>query len=178
MTISETSTTRWLTAEEQHAWRSFARAARLLFAQLDHDLSRDAGMAPGAYELLVLLSEAPLRSLRMNELAEATLSSPSRITHAVGRLVDLGWVSRSSCPSDRRGWLAVLTDEGQSALAAAAPRHVEHLRAHLIDGLSAQDIADLRRISEAVLSRLPASGMTAAGCPTALVAAVEDCPPE
>jgi DNA-binding MarR family transcriptional regulator len=92
--------------------------------------------------------------------------------------VDLGWVSRSSCPSDRRGWLAVLTDEGQSALSAAAPRHVEHLRAHLIDGLSAQDIADLRRISEAVLARLPASGMTAAGCPTTLVAAVEDCPPE
>ena len=132
-------------------------------------------MAPGAYELLVLLSEAPGRSLRMNELAEATLSSPSRITHAVGRLVDLGWVSRSSCPSDRRGWLAVLTEEGYSALAAAAPRHVEHLRTHLIDALSMQDIADLRRISEALLARLPASAASSAGCPTALGDTLEDC---
>src|ERR1700694_1806539 len=91
----------WLTEEEQRAWRAYGRAARLLFAQLDHDLYRDAGMAPGAYELLVVLSEAPNRAMRMNELAEATLTSPSRITHAVGRLVDLGWVERATCPSDR-----------------------------------------------------------------------------
>src|SRR5471030_2121465 len=113
MTISETSTTRWLTAEEQHAWRSFARAARLLFAQLDRDLSRDAGMAPGAYEILGILSEAPNGALRMSELAESTLSSPSRISHAVERLVELGWVERATCPSDRRGWLAVLTEKGR-----------------------------------------------------------------
>jgi DNA-binding MarR family transcriptional regulator len=162
---SATATTPWLTDEEQRAWRAFGRAARLLFAQLDHDLSRDAGMAPGAYELLVDLSEAPNRSLRMNELAEATLSSPSRITHAVGRLVDLGWVERITCPSDRRGWLAVLTDEGHAALVGAAPRHVEHIRAHLFDGLSEQDVADLGRISETILARLPASGSGGGGCP-------------
>jgi DNA-binding MarR family transcriptional regulator len=165
-TISmDTAPPRWLTDEEQRTWRAFGRAARLLLAQLDRDLSRDAGMVAGAYELLVLLSEAPGRALRMNELAEATLSSPSRISHAVERLADLGWVDRVSCPSDRRGWLAVLTDEGYAALASAAPRHVEHIRTHLFDGLSEQDTADLRRISETVLARLTASVGDSADCP-------------
>jgi DNA-binding MarR family transcriptional regulator len=163
-TFMAIATTPWLTAEEQHAWRAFGRAARLLFAQLDHDLYRDAGMAPGAYELLVVLSEAPHRAMRMNELAEATLTSPSRITHAIGRLVDLGWVERTTCPSDRRGWLAVLTDKGLAALAGAAPRHVEHIRTHLFDGLSADEVAELGRISEIILGRLPAAGSGASAC--------------
>lgn len=100
----------------------------------------------------------------MNELAEATLSSPSRISHAVERLVDLGWVDRMTCPSDRRGWLAVLTDAGHAALAGAAPRHVEHVRTHLFDALSEADVAELGRISEAILSRLPAAASLGGDC--------------
>jgi DNA-binding MarR family transcriptional regulator len=166
VTMATATPPKSLTHGELRTWRAFARSARLLFAQLDRDLSRDAGMAPGAYELLVLLAEAPNRAMRMNELAEATLSSPSRITHAVERLVDLGWVERTSCPSDRRGWLAVLTDAGHAALLATAPRHVEHLRAHFFDGLSADDAAQLRRICESILARLP-NGGSAGGCPGA-----------
>lgn len=160
-----TTATRWLTEEEQRTWRAFGRAARLLFAQLDRDLSRDAGMAAGAYGILVTLSEAPRRTMRMSELAEATLSSPSRISHAVERLVDVGWVQRATCPSDRRGWLAILTDSGFEALAAAAPRHVEHLRAYLFKGLSDDDVVELGRLSETILSQLPASASLAADCP-------------
>jgi DNA-binding MarR family transcriptional regulator len=166
MTMASATSPKVLTDEELRTWRAFARSSRLLFAQLERDLSRDAGMAPGAYELLLLLAEAPSGALRMNELAEATLSSPSRITHAVERLVDLGWVERTTCQSDRRGWLAVLTEAGACALAAAAPRHVEHLRAYLFDGLPKADAAELRRICENILARLPNGGSTG-GCPGA-----------
>ena len=114
-------------------------------------------MAPGLYELLVLLSESPTKAMRMSELADATLSSPSRISHAVERLVELGWAERRTCPSDRRGWLAVLTDAGMSSIQTAAPYHVEHLHTHLFDALSDQDRAELRRISELILARLPAT---------------------
>lgn len=164
ISMATTTTTRWLSDREQATWRSFGRSARLLFAQLDRDLLRDAGMAPGVYEILVVLSEAKGRALRMNELAEATLSSPSRISHAVERLVDVGWVERATCPSDRRGWLAVLTDSGYEALEAAAPRHVENLRTHLFDGLSESEVAELGRLCEAILSRLPASASLGGGC--------------
>src|SRR5579864_2187632 len=153
---------RWLTDEEQATWRAYRSATRLLFAQLERDLSRDASVAPGLYELLVILSESPQHAIRMSDLAEATLSSPSRISHAVERLVELGWAERRTCPSDRRGWLAVLTDEGMRAIETAAPFHVEHLRTHLFDALDADDLAALRRISDKVLARLPNGRVTSA----------------
>ncbi len=94
-------------------------------------------MPTSYYAILVLLSEAPERALRMNDLAVATQSSPSRMSHAIGRLEKAGWVRRESCPNDRRGWYAKLTDEGLATLEAAAPRHLESVRAHLFDRLLA-----------------------------------------
>ena len=102
------------------------------------------------YEVLVRLSEAPERRLRMSELADATGSSRSRLSHAVARLEEAGWVRREECPTDRRGQLAVLTDEGFAVLAAAAPGHVEGVRRHLFDRLTPAQVEPLGRISEAV----------------------------
>ncbi|HEY0700749.1 MAG TPA: MarR family transcriptional regulator, partial [Micromonospora sp.] len=103
---------------------------------------------------LVRLSETPGRRLRMTELAEVTGSSRSRLSHAVARLEESGWVRREECPSDRRGQVAVLTDAGYAALAAAAPGHVEGVRRHLFDPLSPAQVDQLRRISEALVDHL------------------------
>ena len=97
------SDTRWLSDDEQQAWRSFLVATNLLYDQLDRELQRDAGFPHGYYEILVRLSEAPDRRLRMSQLAERSQSSRSRISHAVARLEETGWVRRESCPTDRRG---------------------------------------------------------------------------
>jgi DNA-binding MarR family transcriptional regulator len=147
---------RWLNAEEQRTWRAFLAATRLLFDQLDRELHRDAGMPHAYYEILVVLSEAPDRALRMSELADLTRSSRSRLSHAVARLQDIGWVRRDECPTDRRGQIAVLTDAGMAALVAAAPGHVEGVREHLFDQLTPAQVNQLRRISEAVLRHLSA----------------------
>jgi DNA-binding MarR family transcriptional regulator len=150
--------TRWLNDDEQRSWRAFGLATRLLTDQLERDLQEAAGMPPTYYELLVLLSEAPGRTLRMSELARWTHSKPSRITHAINKLEQAGWVRREPLASDRRGWLARLTDEGQAALAAAAPRHVEHVRTHLIDRLTAEELRQLGAISEKLLRHLDPGG--------------------
>ncbi|MDQ3980147.1 MAG: MarR family transcriptional regulator [Actinomycetota bacterium] len=141
---------RWLSADEQRAWRAYLEMTRLLFDQLDHELQRDAGLPHGYYEILVALSEAPDRTLRMSELAEVTQSSRSRLSHAVARLEENGWVRRTPCPTDRRGALAELTEEGYRVLAAAAPGHVEGVRVHLFDRLAPEQVDELRRIAEAV----------------------------
>jgi DNA-binding MarR family transcriptional regulator len=148
------SETRWLDESEQQAWRAFLTATRLLLGQLDRELQADAGMPHAYYEILVRLSEAPDRTLRMSELADHTQSSRSRLSHAVARLEDRGWVRRDSCPTDKRGFLAVLTDAGFEALAAAAPGHVEGVRKHLFDQLTPAQVLHLRRISEAMLGHL------------------------
>ncbi len=102
------------------------------------------------YEILVALSEAPGRTLRMNELADACQSSRSRLSHAVSRLEEAGWVRREACPTDKRGALAVMTDEGFAAIEAAAPGHVEGVRRHVFDVLTPAQVDQLGEISAAI----------------------------
>lgn len=146
--------TRWLDPDEQRTWRAFLAASRALMETLDRELQRDAGMPHAYYEILVRLSEAPERQLRMTDLARAAGSSRSRLSHAVTRLEAEGWVRRQDCPTDRRGQLAVLTDAGLTALAAAAPGHVAGVRRHLFDALSPAQVDQLRRISESLMDHL------------------------
>ena len=140
--------TRWLDDEEQHAWRSFLRAASAIDEALDRQLQRDAGMPHAYYQVLAMLSEAPGRSLRMSELARTTSSSPSRLSHAVSRLEERGWVRRDKHPTDRRGAVAVLTDEGFAAVVAAAPGHVTAVREAFFDRVDDEQLAVLADVFE------------------------------
>jgi DNA-binding MarR family transcriptional regulator len=146
--------TRWLTPDDQRVWRAFLGSTRLLLDQLDRELQRDAAMPHAYYEILVRLSEAPDRTLRMSTLADNAQISRSRLSHAVARLEESGWVRRESCPSDRRGQVAVLTDEGFATLKRAAPGHVRGVREHLFDQLTPAQVKQLGRISETLLSHL------------------------
>jgi DNA-binding MarR family transcriptional regulator len=142
--------TRWLDDEQQRAWRAFLHAVQVLQRGLDAQLQDEAGMPHGYYELLVRLSEAPQRRLRMSALADASVSSRSRLSHAVAQLEQRGWVRREACPTDKRGQVAVLTDAGFAALAEAAPGHVAAVRALLVDRLTPAQLRQLRAISEAI----------------------------
>lgn len=143
---------RWLSESEQRTWRAYLAATRLVLEELDRELQRDAGLPHGYYVILVALSEAPDRRLRMTELARVTGSSPSRLSHAVTRLEESGWVRREPCSDDRRGAFAGLTDAGLAALEAAAPGHVDGVRRHLFDRLTPAQVEQLEAISEAVLA--------------------------
>ncbi|MHA6625264.1 MarR family winged helix-turn-helix transcriptional regulator [Pseudonocardia sichuanensis] len=148
------SDTRWLDDDEQHTWRSFLTANRLFFDGIERQLQQDSGLPHAYYEILVRLSEAPDRELRMSDLASTSLSSRSRISHAVARLEESGWVRRRPCADDRRGAIAELTDEGLARLQAVAPAHVEAVRRGLFDALSAEQVAALRDISDTLVSHL------------------------
>ena len=154
-TIPGDDDVRWLDEEQQRTWRTFLHAVEALQSGLDAQLQADAGMPHGYYELLVRLSEAPGRRLRMSALAEASASSRSRLSHAVAQLERRGWVRREAAPGDRRGALAVLTDEGFAALANAAPGHVRAVRELLVDRLTPAQLRALREIAEAVLGDDP-----------------------
>ena len=110
---------RWLSVDEQKVWRSYLMATQLLAARLEQQMQGDAAMPMAYYEIMVRLSETPDRTLRMSELSSASFQSRSRLSHAVARLEEAGWVERRACPTDRRGALAVLTDAGFAALAGA-----------------------------------------------------------
>jgi DNA-binding MarR family transcriptional regulator len=148
------SETRWLDRDEQRTWRTFMFASKMLFEQFDRDLRQGAAIPTTYYEVLVRLSEAPERRLRMSQLAERSQSSRSHLTHTITSLQRLGWVDRQSCPTDRRGAFAVLTDAGFSALENASHVHVESVRSHLFDQLDHDQMEQLRAISEHLLQHL------------------------
>ena len=145
---------RWLSPEEQATWRAYLLATMLIEAELDRQMLTDSDIPVAHYGILVALSEATDRRMRMRELADALCSSPSRMTHAVAGLERRGWVHRETCPTDARGQFAVLTDAGLAALEAAAPNHVEAVRAQLFDRLTADQVAQLRAICETLLDGL------------------------
>ncbi|HET9142605.1 MarR family winged helix-turn-helix transcriptional regulator [Actinophytocola sp.] len=151
-------TTRWLSEGEQEIWRSFVTAVEGLTDYFDRQLQRDSAMPYTYYEILVALSEAPDRTLRMSQLAGARGSSRSRLSHAVARLEEVGWVHRRTCHTDKRGSFAVLTDAGFAALAAAAPGHVTAVREKIFDQLTPEQVAQLGEISRAILRGLCGSG--------------------
>jgi DNA-binding MarR family transcriptional regulator len=124
----------WLTAREQRFWRAHLEVSKLLEYQLGRELAQ-YDLAINDYEILVVLSEAPDRRMRMTDLATATLQSKSRLSHQITRMENAGLVLRQECPGDRRGLYAHLTDEGWQTLRKAAPEHVRSVRAHFIDRL-------------------------------------------
>lgn len=148
---------RWLSDTEQRAWRSYLESTKVLFDALDRQLQRDAGLPHAYFEILVRLSEADGRAMRMSELADRTLSSRSRLSHAVARLEERGWVTRAECATDRRGQVATLTAAGFEVLAAAAPGHVETVRGFVIDALTPEQLDQLTAIGETIVARVAAA---------------------
>jgi DNA-binding MarR family transcriptional regulator len=138
MTSQNATAPRWLNAAEMKAWRRYIIASRRLLEALDSDLEgHDLSMAD--YEILAQLSDAPERKMRMSELAEIALLSRSRLSHRMKVMEKAGWVKREACPSDKRGSFAVMTPKGWKAIVAAAPDHVESVRARFVDHLSKTD---------------------------------------
>jgi DNA-binding MarR family transcriptional regulator len=143
--------TQWLSEEEGRAWLGYISLTALLGDHLDRQLQRDAGMSHTTYHLLTRLAAEPGHKLRLTELARSLGITRSRLSHAVSKLEALGWLSRSSDPSDKRGQYASLTKAGQSAQAAAAPGHVEAVRQVVFDKLSAAQVSQLAEISETIV---------------------------
>lgn len=149
----EDSESRWLSEDEQQAWRLALHTHKLLLRQLDRDLHSD-GLSAHDYEILVGLSEAPARRMRMTELADATSQSRSRLSHQITRMEARDLVRREECEGDKRGTWAVLTDLGMATIERVAPRHVESVRKHFIDRLAPDQLDEIRAAYQPVYDYL------------------------
>ena len=146
----------WLSDEQQSVWRAFLRMSGGLTECIERDLQQGAGMPHAYYLILAMLSEAPDRSLRMNQLAAVVRASQSRVSHAIARLEDAGWVRRIPAPGDRRGQIATLTDAGFERLLEVAPGHAETVRSIMFDPLSPEQLAQFGTICQTILAGMQA----------------------
>jgi len=154
--------TAWLDPDEQEVWRRFLQMHAALMARLARELQRQSGLSGADYEVLVHLSEAPGRRLRVFALADATGWEKSRLSHHLSRMVGRGLVRREGCPTDSRGAFIVLTETGWSTIAAAAPPHVEQVRRLFVDPLTVEQRSALGLIARAVLEAVSADAPASA----------------
>ena len=152
--MTERAEPRWLTDDEQASWLALTSVLVRLSAALDAQLRRDAGMSNFEYQVLSALSEAPDRTLRMSGLASFTESSMPRVSHVVARLEEHGWVRRTPDPTDGRGTLAALTEDGWATVVATAPGHVAQVRALVLDPLDPALVRQLGEIHRRIMKAI------------------------
>jgi DNA-binding MarR family transcriptional regulator len=143
---------RWLDDRESQAWRALIHLVTLLPQALDRQLREDAGIGHVYYMILALVSEAPGQHMRLSDVAAATGTSLSRLSHALDALEARGWISRRPTEQGRRGAVARLTDEGRSVLERVAPGHVAEVRRLVLDPLTPAEVDELGRLAARVLA--------------------------
>ena len=148
---------RWLTEEEQRAWRGLLRMNRQLNARMNRQLQDEYGISLADYDVLVVLSEAPEGRLRVFEVTDALAWEQSRVSHQLARMQRRGLITREGCASDARGAFAVLTAAGRATIERAAPAHVAQVRQLVFDGLSHDQLTALTEVTTLVLDRLAAT---------------------
>src|SRR4051794_35894929 len=150
--------TRWLTADEEAAWRGFAKVLVTLPWALECQLQRDAGLSFIEYHALAMLSEPPDHTRRMSDLAAVTNASLSRLSHLIKRLEARGFVRREADPTDGRYTNAVLTKAGYKHLVASAPAHVATVSQLVIDPFTKAELRQLHDAAERILRRVEQPG--------------------
>jgi DNA-binding MarR family transcriptional regulator len=149
-TSSAAGAPRWLTPEEERAWRAFRRMVVAVQAGTARDLGA-VGLSEPDYEVLSTLSERPGRTSTLHDQAAKMAWSRSRLSRHATRMEARGLIRRAPDPADGRGCLLVLTEQGLDALTDAAPAHVASVRHHFVDRLAPEDLTALERIAGKVL---------------------------
>jgi len=132
------------------AWQALLHTHHHVVRTLDSELRHQHGLPLAAYDVLLRLARAPGRSLRMSDLAERVLLSPSGLTRRVDRLEAKGLVERKPDPEDGRVALAVLTPEGGRTVRRAALTHLKGIRKHFTGRLSERELGDIASGLEAI----------------------------
>jgi len=139
-----------LTAEEEAVMRALGRLMLVMPRALNADLEREQRMSASEYSVLRNLSESRCGLMRMSELAQACDMSLSGMTRLAAKLESLGYLERTKCEDDARGWNAVLTDKGLTRLREAWPTHLASVRRHIFDHLAGLDMCELARALKAI----------------------------
>jgi len=139
-------------SEGHQVWRQYLRGHATVARALEAELLLEEQLSLAAFDVLAELAEAPQRSLRMTELADAVLLSRSGVTRMVDRLERLGLVTRGRVLEDGRGIAATLSEQGADLLKRASVTHRDAVRRYFVNRLDESDLRDLRRISQRLIT--------------------------
>src|SRR3954464_11485779 len=150
--MTSTSTTSELLDErELRAWRGMLKVHARLVKALDAELVSGHGLGITSYEVLLYLADSPEGKMRMHDLASSVLLSRSGLTRLVDRLERENLIRRETCEDDARGSFACLTPAGREKLTAARRTHLDGVRRHFVEHLSADELEGLGEVWSKVL---------------------------
>jgi DNA-binding MarR family transcriptional regulator len=143
---------------EQKSWQNYLNAALRMYAELNVRMLEKHELSLGDVRLLHILSNFPDGHARMGELAEALPSPGSRLTRQVRRLEGQGLVRRATSPDDRRGVIAIVTDEGRAVAEETTASYAQEVRKNFIARLSRAQIAAMENSCRQINTALKQSG--------------------
>lgn len=146
----------WLDDQERRTWLALITVVTMLPSALDAQLASGSDINYFEYTVMAGLSEQPDRTLQMKHLALFANGSLSRLSHAMTRLEQRGWVRRGKDPTNGRLTVATLTDEGYDHIVSAAPSHVSEVRRMVFDPLTPAQISALEEIASRIAAALGA----------------------
>lgn len=141
-----------------HAWRAFFETSALISDQMEKRLFSTTGLRLSDYNVLLLLAEAEAHQLRMGELAERMVFSPSRLSYQVKALQTRGLLTRFTDPKDRRGMTAQLTEEGVRVFEEARNVHAQHIRQLFHPALDDEQAVVLKQICDQIQETVAQAG--------------------
>ena len=133
------------------SWALFLRTHAAVVARLEREMLEARRLPLAWYDVLLELNAAPGRRLRMQQLGNQVVLSRSRVSRIVDETTAAGLTQREPDPDDRRGYHAVLTDAGRTALRAAAPVYLRGIKQHFTDHLDDDQLRAMHRALTAVL---------------------------
>ncbi len=111
------------TQQHLRMWRAFLGTHSAVVKHLERRMHERHGLPLAWWDVLLQLADGPEGRLRMGELAESVLLTRSGITRLVDRMIEAGLVHRETCPGDRRGYYAVITQQGRDTIEKVGPDH-------------------------------------------------------
>ncbi len=133
------------------AWRAAYRAIEKVSEAVNRQLETRFKLSFGDFLVLDALAVAPPEGLRMTQLAEATLVSKSRLSHCVDRMEATGLVRRVRPEHDRRGFYAVLTEEGRGLHQSACPTVRQAIGKYVGGPLDSHELVAMRDIATKIV---------------------------
>ena len=138
------------TPAQLRVWREYIETADALRRTLDGRMLSESGMSSGDYSVLLALSEAPRRTLRSSELADAVGWERSRLSHRLKRMERRGLITRDASEAEARGVEVAITAAGLELFRAGSVPHLRAVKELFVDALSPQQLDDAGGIAAAL----------------------------
>ncbi|OFT82639.1 MarR family winged helix-turn-helix transcriptional regulator [Corynebacterium sp. HMSC29G08] len=145
----------WLEDRDADVWRTLWTFVSWVPTRLDEHLKRQEKMGLPDYMTLLSIALAEDNTTTMSKLAQATMMSPSRLSHVMDRLEQRGFTERNRSAKDRRSTFAQLTEEGVEFVVRSTPEVVAHIRETIFEQVTAKEAEQLKKIMAKIMSNTP-----------------------